>query len=349
MSVGNESAATGRRAFLAAGLSLLGCAAARFAAASPKTPVSPVPAAPGRLSEAQFIALTERVSNWGRWGKTDTLGAVNLITPATIRRAQAEIREGITVSCGAPIPSSVPGGVDHSGELSLWIDAADQWGAVNDRITLVPHGRNGVTHIDALAHVYYRGKHYNGVPFTGVVGNRVESMSIDSVDRGFTGRGVLIDLPAAVGKEWLEPSDRLSPTELRRAIEAAGTRLTPGDILIFNTGVHALKRAQGGNSSASVATGGMQIECVEMIHAADPALIISDAGMDTLPGEVDSVLIPWHIACVVMMGVQLVDNAALGELLATCRRLKRSSFFCTVAPVAYVGATASPVNPICVF
>jgi hypothetical protein len=93
----------------------------------------------------------------------------------------------------------------------------------------------------------------------------------------------------------------------------------------------------------------MQIECVEMIHAADPALIISDAGMDTMPSEVESVLIPWHIACIVMMGVQLVDNAALGELVATCRRLKRSSFFCTVAPVAYVGATASPVNPLCVF
>jgi len=304
---------------------------------------------PGRISESEFLALAARVSNWGKWGATDTLGALNLITPETIRRASTEIREGITVSCGAPIPSLVPDAVDKSGNLKLWIDAGGQWGAVNDRITLEPHGHDGLTHLDALGHIYYRGKHYNGVPFAGVLGDRVKSMSIESARRGFNGRGVLIDLAAAVGKPWLDSTDRVTPAELRRAIEAAETDLMSGDILIFNTGHHAQRQARGGRPRDAAPTGGMQIECVEIIHASDPSLIISDAGMDTVPGEVESVHIPWHITCIVMMGVQLVDGAALGDLLATSRHLKRSSFFCTVAPVAYVGGTASPVNPICIF
>ncbi len=353
MNADSEPQAAARREFLAAALSIVSCAAvaaaAEAAGASPAPAGPPVAAKAGRLSEAQFIALMERVSNWGRWGKTDTLGALNLITPATIRRAQTLIREGITVSCATPIPFFVPGAAAPANQLSLWLDAADQWGAVNDRVTLVPHGRNGMTHLDALAHIYYRGKHYNGVPFTGVLENRAGPMSIEAAGRGFTGRGVLIDLPAALGKEWLDPSDRITPEQLRKAIAATGTPLASGDILIFNTGMEALKRARGGDSTAPLATGGLQIECVETIHSADPALIISDAGMDTLPAEVQSVLIPWHVACIVMMGVQLVDGAALSELIATCRRLQRSAFFCTVAPVSFVGATASPVNPICVF
>jgi hypothetical protein len=308
-----------------------------------------MPARPGRLSESDFFALAARVSNWGKWGATDTLGAVNLITPATIRKASAEIREGVSVSCGAPIPSLVPDAVDTSGNLKLWIDAGAQWGAVNDRITLEPHGHDGLTHLDALGHIYYRGSHFNGVPFSGVLSDRVKSMSIDSVRQGFTGRGVLIDLAAAVGKPWLDSTDRVTPAALRLAIEATATHLIPGDILIFNSGHHAQQQARGGRPRDAAPTGGMQIECAEIIHAAQPSLIVSDAGMDTMPGEVESVHIPWHIACIVMMGVQLIDGASLGELLATCQRLKRSSFFFSAAPVAYVGGTASPVNPICIF
>jgi len=38
------------------------------------------------------------LSNWGRWGKDDQLGTVNLITPAKRLVAAALIKEGFTVS-----------------------------------------------------------------------------------------------------------------------------------------------------------------------------------------------------------------------------------------------------------
>src|ERR1700730_13576641 len=41
--------------------------------------------------------MTE-LSNWGRWGKQDQMGAVNLITPAKRKQAAALVREGISVS-----------------------------------------------------------------------------------------------------------------------------------------------------------------------------------------------------------------------------------------------------------
>ncbi len=41
--------------------------------------------------------MTE-LSNWGRWGKDDQAGTVNLITNAKRKQAAALVKEGISVS-----------------------------------------------------------------------------------------------------------------------------------------------------------------------------------------------------------------------------------------------------------
>ena len=54
----------------------LGIAAALVGeAASEGSPSRPL------VSEAQFEAWQTELSNWGRWGKDDELGTLNLITP----------------------------------------------------------------------------------------------------------------------------------------------------------------------------------------------------------------------------------------------------------------------------
>ena len=60
-------------------------------------------AAGGQLSDrpltmAQLEKWIEQYSNWGRWGRDDDLGAINLITPETRKQAAALVRDGISVS-----------------------------------------------------------------------------------------------------------------------------------------------------------------------------------------------------------------------------------------------------------
>src|ERR1700682_5511794 len=50
------------------------------------------------VSEAQFEAWQTELSNWGRWGKDDELGTLNLITPEKRRAALALVKEGVPVS-----------------------------------------------------------------------------------------------------------------------------------------------------------------------------------------------------------------------------------------------------------
>src|ERR1044071_7124632 len=50
------------------------------------------------LTQADIERWMTELSNWGRWGKDDQAGTVNLITPAKRKQAAALIREGISVS-----------------------------------------------------------------------------------------------------------------------------------------------------------------------------------------------------------------------------------------------------------
>src|SRR5437879_3827484 len=53
---------------------------------------------PRDLTKADVERWMTELANWGRWGKEDMAGTVNLITPAKRKQAAALIREGISVS-----------------------------------------------------------------------------------------------------------------------------------------------------------------------------------------------------------------------------------------------------------
>src|SRR5687767_2842616 len=55
-------------------------------------------ARPTIATEADFRRAMKELSNWGRWGEQDELGAANLITPAKREQALALAREGRAIS-----------------------------------------------------------------------------------------------------------------------------------------------------------------------------------------------------------------------------------------------------------
>ena len=80
------------RAVLMLGCSLGIAAAIVDHAASQGLPSRPL------VSEAQFESWQTELSNWGRWGKDDQLGTLNLITPQKRMAALALVKEGVPVS-----------------------------------------------------------------------------------------------------------------------------------------------------------------------------------------------------------------------------------------------------------
>ena len=50
------------------------------------------------VTKADIERWKKELSNWGRWGKDDQIGALNLITPAKRKQAVALVKEGFSVS-----------------------------------------------------------------------------------------------------------------------------------------------------------------------------------------------------------------------------------------------------------
>src|SRR5215475_13135884 len=51
-----------------------------------------------QMTKADVDRMMTELSNWGRWGKDDQLGAVNLINTAKRKQAVGLVREGFSVS-----------------------------------------------------------------------------------------------------------------------------------------------------------------------------------------------------------------------------------------------------------
>ncbi len=305
-----------------------------------------------RVSDARMDALFEKVKNWGRWGDDDERGTLNLLTPEHMARAARNV-VGRTVNCGRvlPVAPSVENPVPAQHMMILAGDARHGTGvpgaeACIDYIGLAFHGL-GVSHLDALCHVFHEGVMYNGRPASEVMSTGATRNSVMAMAGGVASRGVLLDIPRTRGVDWLEPGDGVTPDDLDAACEAQGVQVGPGDILLVSTGRDARREAEGpwdpGHGLA-----GLDGECVPWIAERDIAMLGCDGANDIMPPNTNRWPLPIHVCCLVAMGVHLLDNLDLSGLAAVCEEERRWEFLFTVSPLQIQGGTGSPVNPVAV-
>ncbi len=116
-----------------------------------------------KLDKAAVDRWMKELSNWGRWGKADQLGTVNLITPAKRKQAIGLVREGESVSLARDTDKQKA--VDNPSPFTQSMGAtganpvAGQFSV--DTYSVLYHGY-AHTHMDSLCHMFYQGKMYNG-------------------------------------------------------------------------------------------------------------------------------------------------------------------------------------------
>jgi kynurenine formamidase len=299
-----------------------------------------------RLDEARTIY--EQVKAWGRWGQDDERGALNLITPAKRRQAAHLVQHGVSIS--AELPLAKAGATDSPYPvMHFMLRAGDVEGIGNaaDYFAIAPHG-GGHTHLDALCHFFDNGYIFNGLPQTSVTSMGATAYTIEAGADGIVSRGVLLDIPRAQGRDWLEPGEPVLPVDLDKAEAAAGLRVEEGDILLVRTG--RLRRAREvGHWNSRELLAGLHVSCLPWLAERNIALLGCDGISDVLPSGVDGVREPVHIGTLVYMGVHLIDHADLEPLAAACVQYGRWEFLFAVCPLRLPQGTASPVNPIAMF
>ena len=297
---------------------------------------------PGATQEQFEEWMTER-SNWGRWGQDDQLGAANLITPAKRLQAMALVETGETVSLGHDVTDVVGSDPNRPFGLNMIISFGPD--RIRDRLDIDYHG-GFFTHLDALCHVVYDGKIYNGHDFRETVTeNGCEHLGITGLQDGVVTKAVLVDVPRLRGVPYLAPGTRVYREDIEAWEEQTGARVEPGDVLLIRTGRWAQRSAE----TSAAGTSGMDASFLPFLADRDVALFGGDTAhevRDNIPGFDVTVV---HKFAIVARGVNLFDNLDLEKAAETAARLRRWEFLFMASPVRVPQGTGSPINPVAVF
>ncbi len=296
---------------------------------------------------ADFDRWMKELSNWGRWGKSDELGTLNLVTPATRLAAARLVREGAAVSLSHDAEKEKAADNSHPFVHEM-LSSSDKPGAeiFTDSFSVAHHGIIH-THLDALCHFSYKGSMYNGVSIKEVTGKGAARLSIEQSRNGIFARGLLIDLPELKGVPYLEPGAAIYPEDLDAWEKKTGIRVRSGDVVFIRTGRWARRLEKGPWSMAERA--GLHATSVAWLHKRDISVLGSDASSDVRPSQVEGIAQPVHTLVIVAMGTPILDNCDLEQLSKEARTRKRWDFLLTTSPLTVPNATGSPLNPIAIF
>jgi kynurenine formamidase len=312
------------------------------------------------LTKDDVDKMMTELSNWGRWGKDDQAGTVNLITAAKIRQAAGLVKEGVSVSLaldadippqGVEVPAAVPGKWPRYTwrhvMLRDGLNMQDKSGYAIDSYETTFHGNN-TTHLDALCHFIYQGHIYNGFPASTITNWGSTKVNVMAYKKGILTRGILADMPLLKGVPYLEDDEAIFPEDLEAWVKKAGLRVGSGDALLVRTGRWARVKAKG-DLNLNVKAPGLYASCARWLKERNIAILGSDAVQDVRPSRVEGVNQPIHQILLVAEGTPLIDNCQLERVSQAAAERKRWDFMLTLEPLRMPGGTGSPLNPIATF
>jgi kynurenine formamidase len=285
---------------------------------------------------------------WGRWGERDERGAVNLIDFAKVKGAAHLVREGRVISLAQSLSPDTPIPKHRAPMIHLMGRDGGDYAAGGKRPggfqfaedTMVVPMHFG-THIDALCHAWY-----DDALFNGFSGNTIRSTTaatrcgIDKMGPIVT-RGVLLDLVRLNGGP-LQAGTPIRKSEIKSALEVAGSELRVGDAVLLRTGW--LESILGTSEADFSTEPGIDVEAAEFLAEAGAALIGADNfAVEVLPFPSGKVF-PVHQRLIRDFGVPLMEGVMLKPLAET-----GATIFCLMAaPLPIVGGTGSPLTPIAI-
>lgn len=214
--------------------------------------------------------------------------------------------------------------------------------AANDYISM---GTHIGTHVDAPAHISANGSLHGGLAAAEAqLGGVFNDHGIHLFKPALM-RAVLLDLPAVLGVDALEPEYEVTVEDCSGAISLADASLRPGDALVFRTGWSRHWENPSAFIGLDSGVPGPGREVAEWFIEKNISLV----GSDTTAFEVIAAgrghgSLPVHKMLLVDQRIPIVETMFLDDLAAKSVGV----FVLVMAPLNVFGATGSPVRPLAI-
>lgn len=296
---------------------------------------------------------------WGRWGDSDELGTLNLLTPDTTALAAKEIKDGVRVSVDWELDSMSPPCFGRS-FLEHTITQKGERTVNDDTLTF---NTQSSSQWDGLRHYGYQKEklYYNGLTqedVTTTKKNGIHGMlsilyfykkymlkSIAWVEKGgIVGRGVLLDYVSWAEENGISVNQfattSIPVSTLKQVASNQGTSFRRGDILFIRTGwTEAYTRLSTTEQQTLAATYpppaiGLESseETLRWLWDNDFAAVVGDQpSFEAWPCQnLDFLLHEWVLAG---WGMPIGELFDLKQLSEECRQRGRWQFFFSSMPL----------------
>ncbi len=299
--------------------------------------------------------------NWGRWGDSDEVGALNFLDTVEVLRGVASVKSGKTftlqVQMGHPMGDPVWPGRSGAQKFNVMDKGHFLCGAGKESPGNHEYADDvmimylqGSTQYDALGHVWYDDHIYNGYDAKTTAGSMKKASVLPIAERGVVGRGILIDMARHRGKEVLDKGETFDHHDLMAAARAQGCEIQPHDILLIRTGwIGSYYRREKEEFYADFIEPGLTFSrgLVEWFHKMELVNLVTDTIANEVTADPETgVVIPLHCALMRNLGIAFTEIAALDALAEDCAADGQWTFLYTAAPLKVVGGSGAPVNPV---
>ena len=200
------------------------------------------------------------------------------------------------------------------------------------------------THIDAFCHASANGEMLGGAG-TGTRNGVYAAHGVETIEPFFC-RGVLLDVPAMLGRQTMQPGQRISADDLERTAAFGGIEVRAGDVVLVRTG-RPLGHFPDIDDPDFKTVGVPGVDASGAQWLADRRVRAS--GCDTLayewiePGK-GLTNLPVHTLFLVRAGIYIIEVMQLEDLARDAVR----EFLFVATPLKLVGATGSPIRPLAI-
>ena len=317
------------------------------------------------FTAALIWSMTASAEDWhtSKWGKDDTLGAVNLITSDSVLAATKLVKTGKRYALGQVTSRETPafgtrmfelfavshGSVfDGSGEpyknnrMTTNDDWALVWFGVGSQI-------DGLGHI-GIDHVYYNGNHVKDFFSPGGL-KKLGTQDIPPI----VARGIVLDIvayfkekdPSKVvtinGLEMLKGGTAINQPEIDGALIRQGISLKSGDVVLLHTGYMEL--ADEDRALYMKTIPGLGVGGALYLASFDPVAVGADTwGLEVIPFENKDNAFEAHLELIPKRGIYILENMVTRQLVTD----KAWEFMFILGQARMQGAVQMIINPVAI-